>query len=320
MTTRYETDQLKASLIQIVQREHPISVRGVFYRAVSAGLFPSTDRQHYARLDRVLIQLRRRGTLPNELFTDSTRIRRTSSGYDSVGEYVSSIGWGYSRNVWLDQPVHLEIFTEKDAMTSILSNVVSGFNLTFNVLRGFSAEKILYSIGQIWRHTDKPILALYLGDHDPSGLDISLNALNRLRRFAGRKFEWIRLGATKSDLERLQNLTVEVRGSDPRAKAYIAKHGTRSLEVDAIESDEIRTRLRTAVKSRIDQKQWEESEDQERREQEKLRALGRKIREIGIDQLAKSREEIEDEAGFYSRGPLGLWPETGRDENLDPDE
>jgi hypothetical protein len=68
-------------------------------------------------------------------------------------------------------------------------------------------------------------------------------------------------------------LRVEVNEEDRRAAAYVALYGFERLEVDAIPSAEIQSRLRSAIKERIDQDAWAESEQKEAKEREQLQNL-----------------------------------------------
>jgi hypothetical protein len=203
----------KWDLIEIVKREHPITVRGAFYRAVSAGLFDNTDKNNYQRCVNYLKELREDGKLEDEMFVDSTRIRhrrgmseRESSLKDYVESSLDLIVWAYYRNRWNDQPLHLEVFSEKDAMSTILEGVLQKHSVSFNVIRGNSSRKFLVDIAKEWKRIEKPIVCFYIGDHDPSGINIEENTFERLKDLSGIDFTHSRLAATWEDFERVSKL------------------------------------------------------------------------------------------------------------------
>lgn len=62
-------------LAQILIDNHPCTVRAAFYRAVSAGLYPNTDKAYYRQASNIVLKLRRGGLIPYSWVPDSTRFR-----------------------------------------------------------------------------------------------------------------------------------------------------------------------------------------------------------------------------------------------------
>ena len=182
----------------------------------------------------------------------------------------------YQRDLWTNQPIHLEVFSEKDAMTTVLKPVIQKYRITYNMLRGYSSRPIIYRIGQEWPKLGKPIHVLYVGDHDPSGKDMEDNLRFRIKfelRDHRPEIVWKRLAATQRDMERNPNLLLPVKVSDTRASKYIDKHGEHGMEVDAIDNREIVSRLETAIRKRIDNQLWSEALRQEEKDKAKLRSI-----------------------------------------------
>ena len=94
-------------LREIVEREHPITVRGAFSRAVSAGLYPGTDDEYYKKCAKELQELRGAYVrpLPYDWIIDSSRSRDDSTGFDGLESYLDTVSEAYRRNYWLDQPI-----------------------------------------------------------------------------------------------------------------------------------------------------------------------------------------------------------------------
>jgi hypothetical protein len=289
---KWEIREIKNQLIDIVEREHPITVRGAFYRAVSAGLFSNTDRNNYQRCVIYLKQLREVEQLDDDMFIDTTRIRHERAGFAHSDEYISLLGRDYGRDAWLEQPIHLELFSEKDALSSILDPVVRRYNLPFNIIRGNSSRKFLHDIGEKRQRIEKPIVALYAGDHDPSGINIARNTFQRLRIFARdrkkERFTWSKLAVTSGDFQRLQHLTISIKPTDKLAQRYVDEFNTtRALEVDAIPSQEIRDRLEKSILKRLDKAKWDHTLKEETEERDKLLALNRHIRGWGLEKAVE---------------------------------
>jgi hypothetical protein len=271
---------LRQHLFAIVEREHPITVRGCFYRAVSAGLFPGTQDKHYKKCAALLKEMRKGGLhpLPYQWIVDTSRVRHPSEGFDGVKDCLDSAVESYARNHWDKQPITVEVMTEKDAMSTILAPIIRKYNVPFTVFRGNPSDTLTYNIGELIDQT-KPTHVLYLGDFDPSGLNISRVAKAKIQRFAGRSVEWSRVAITRPQFERMQGqFGIMVKPGDKLAKAYVAQYGNQCVEVDAIESDEVRAMLERAIVKRIDQEAWNASEAIEKGEQAQLERLIKKIR------------------------------------------
>jgi hypothetical protein len=275
-----------------VRREHPITVRGVFYRAVSSGLFDNTDKNNYQRCVNYLTGLREDGKLEDEMFADSTRIRHRrglggewTSLKDYVDSSLDSIVSRYYRNQWNDQPLHLEVFSEKDAMSTILDGVLSKHYVSFNVTRGNSSRKFLVDIAKEWKAIEKPIVCFYIGDHDPSGINIEENTFERLRELSGIDFAHSRLAATWEDFQRFQNLSIDVKETDNSTPRYLEKFQTdRALEVDAIPSDEIKATLDKAISEKIDWTLWAKTKEREEKDRTRLETWKSSLKFDPIDE------------------------------------
>jgi hypothetical protein len=247
-------------LVQILSKEQPITVRGAFYRAVSAGFFPDTSDTHYRTCGNIVLKLRRLGIPPYSWISDSTRRRIKPSSWTGLADYAETVRDAYRKDLWAGQPHYVEVFVEKDAMAGVLEPVTDGFDVTLNVIRGCCSETFVYRVAEIWRQIEKPIYAFYLGDHDPSGLRIEADLLNRIRGFGANPAAWERLAITPDDFQNSNLLGFPVK-KNPKVKGawepYLAVFGDRCVEVDAIPANEIRHRVGRAILSHIDQHEWD---------------------------------------------------------------
>jgi ELWxxDGT repeat protein len=70
MTSPPPNDNL--AILEVAEAENPVTVRGLFYRVMSLGLVPKTERGYYV-VQRQTLKLRRAGVLPYGWITDGTR-------------------------------------------------------------------------------------------------------------------------------------------------------------------------------------------------------------------------------------------------------
>ena len=171
-------------------------------------------------------------------------------------------------------------------MSTTLQPVIQRWNVPFTVFRGNPSDTICYNVGKLLRgpidkedpeepgSLDKPVVILNLGDHDPSGLNISRVARRKIEKFARRSIEWRRVALNSTQFDRMQDqFGIPVKGTDKLAPEYIAGYGNRCVEVDAMPSDEVRDLLDKAIIKRIDMEKWKQTEAIEKREQEQLERL-----------------------------------------------
>jgi hypothetical protein len=260
-------------LHQIVEREHPITIRGVFYRAVSKGMYLTTDDRFYRQCDRDLGTMRLGKMFDYEWIVDGTRSWRESTGHDSLKEYLDVMATSYQRNYWLDQPVVVAVLTEKDAMTTILQPVIEKYNVPWTVFRGHPSDTLTYQIGKALVGESRPIHCLYLGDHDPSGLNISEVAKAKIEEHSGLEMNWKRVAVDHDQFRTLVGqFGVPINKDDPKAYDYIRKYGYQRVEVDAIPTGQVRQMLTEAIVKLIDQDAWNKSVDLEQQERSQCEA------------------------------------------------
>jgi hypothetical protein len=246
-------------LAQIVEALGPITVRGAFYRAVSAGVFPGTDHNHYGAAQRIILKLRRCDCVSYGKIVDSTRRRFRPSSWDGISDFMETVASAYRLDFWTRQETHVEVFVEKDAMSGVLEPITKALNVSLNVTRGFCSETMVMDIAQCWNEITKPIQVYYLGDHDPAGLDIERDLRKKLCAMCKRTFNWNRLAVTTQDFFDIDVVGFPVKKNAARIKwePYVKQFGDRCVEVDAINPGDIRNRLKAAIESHIDMAEWE---------------------------------------------------------------
>ena len=155
----------------------------------------------------------------------------------------------YRRALWDNQDVHLEIWSEKDAIRSVVHPVTDEFDVALMVARGFASESFLWETAQAIIADRKPAAIYQLGDHDPSGVSAWEHTRRRLAEFAPNiEFEFQRLAITPEQIAEHELPTRPTKQSDSRAKTFAGD----SVEVDAMPSPVLRQLVREAIERWID--------------------------------------------------------------------
>ena len=160
-------------------------------------------------------------------------------------------------------------------MSGVLAPVTRKFDIHLNVIRGQCSESFVWNIAEEWQEIEKPIKVLYFGDHDPSGLGIEASLKSRMAGFLPSyiKPQWERLAVDYDDFLNEELLGLEVKSGDKQGKAYIKENGNRCVEVDAISSNEIRSRLKDKILEFVDHNRWEALQNVERLEKETMATI-----------------------------------------------
>jgi hypothetical protein len=247
--TKTQLAELDAAIYEVCKAERPLTIRGCFYRVMSKGLVEKTEKG-YGRVQRRALDMRRRGDLPYHWIADGTRYRVKPKSYSSVDRALADLSSSYRRSLWDDQGVHVEVWVEKDAITSVINPVTWEWDVPIFVARGFASETFLYSTAQDIIADDKPAVIYQLGDHDPSGLAAWEHTRAKLEEFAPEiDMEFHRLAVTLDQIEEYELPTRPTKKSDTRAAKFVGE----SVEVDAMPSTALRTIVRDAIESWIDQ-------------------------------------------------------------------
>jgi len=274
----FDRRTLKAAvaLLDIACAEQPITLRGLFYRAVSAGLYPDTSQRHYEQCGQIVLKLRRTGLLPYQWIVDSTRRRLKPSSWSGLDDYAETVANAYRRDLWARQKDYIEFFIEKDAMAAVIEPVTAEYDVHLNVIRGSVSETFAWNVAAEWNSIQKPIFAYYLGDHDPSGLQIEENLEYKLRNFGGyADIEWNRIAITDDQFDRSDLLGFPVKPTIQRSvrDEYIIQYGDRCVEIDALPASEVRELVEETIESHINAGEWAKLQETERLERESIRSL-----------------------------------------------
>lgn len=243
--------ELDAAIITAVSTETPVTVRGVYYRVVSAGAVEKTEKG-YSAVQRRLLHLRRVGLVPYAAITDGTRLRLKPDSWDGVEQMLSDVASSYRRALWNDQAVEVIVISEKDAISGVVYPVTAEYDVELCITRGYSSETFTHSVAQTVRHNTsvgKTTFVYQLGDHDPSGVDAWRSFAERVRGFApAAAAEFERIAVTPEQIIQLSLPTRPTKGSDTRSSGF----GGQSVEVDAIPAGTLRQIVRNAIEQHID--------------------------------------------------------------------
>jgi hypothetical protein len=258
-------------ICRVCAEDHPLSVRGVFYRVMSAGAVEKSEKA-YAAVQREVLKLRRSGILPYEWIADGTRWQVKQPSWDTAQDALDDAVSSYRRALWHNQNAYVEVWSEKDAIASIVSPTTDKWDVPLMIARGFASESFLWSTATTIRNQavdGREIVIYQLGDHDPSGLAAWQHVQTRLVDFADIDIYFERLAVTETQIAEYDLPTRPTKITDSRSKNFVGD----SVEVDAIPTSILRGIVEDAITAWIDPEQLSITQMVEAQELEGLRAM-----------------------------------------------
>lgn len=253
-----------------------VTLRQLYYQLVARGIIPNLDKE-YHKLSGILTDARYCGLADWDAIEDRIRIPHRHPEFDSVLELVEVAQNSYRLDRWKDQEYYIELFTEKDAISSVLKPIADEWHIYLNVNRGYSSATAMYDASQRFieynkigdLNPKKECILLYLGDHDPSGLDMVRDIEDRLIEF-GCEIKVIPIALTMDQVKQYNPPPNPAKITDSRAKNYIAKYGRVSWEVDALPPDVMIDLVNSKIKEHVDEEKMELVKKQEKEDMKQL--------------------------------------------------
>lgn len=294
----------RAILQEFEQQNPPVTVRQMFYLCSVAG-HVSKDEAGYRKVAYALLAMRRAGAIPYGWIADNTRWMRKGESFGDLSAALNSMHKYYRRDLWASQRDRVEIWLEKDALSSSVFEVTDEYDVPLYVTRGYSSETFLFSAAEAMQAENKPTYIYHFGDYDPSGKDAARHIAETLARF-GAEFTFTEAAVTAEQVHSLRLPTRPTKRQDTRARAWQGG----SVELDAIPPAELRRMVRTCIEQHIDAKALafsRELEAQERATIEDLSILGLvqktdiTVLDLGIVQRLQKQAPAQYQALLHGR-------------------
>ena len=255
----------------ILERIHPATVRGVCYQLFVLKLIPDMSEKSTKDVSNKLTAAREKGMIPWPHIVDETRNEERISAWDGLGDFGDTVTRRYRKDFWSHQPAWIKVFSEKSTIGGVLRPILNEFAVSFQVMHGYGSTTKMYDIAQESLDPDKPTLEiLYVGDYDPSGMHMSeVDLPERLERYGG-VADISRIALMRDDCDGLEPFSIEEKKKDSRLPWFQERYGDLCWELDAMDPNDLRARVREEIVSRIDMAAWLHCKKTEDAEKESL--------------------------------------------------
>lgn len=278
--TKSAMSELRDSLYEIVRRHQPMTVRQVFYQAVTRGLIKKSEAEYKQTVVRLLTEMRKSGELPWYWIADNSRWMRKPRTHSSLEVMLEESAKFYRRSLWEDQDAYVEVWLEKDALSGVLYDVTSQWDVPLMVTRGYPSFSFLAGAAEVIEDeaaAGKDVYLYYFGDYDPSGMDISRHVEEELGRLAAAEIAFERVAVNPEQIIGLGLQTRPTKKTDSRAKHFSGE----SVEVDAIEPSRLRNMAEECITRHLDEELYRKTLLIEEAERETLRTVAKQYSPAG---------------------------------------
>lgn len=253
---------------EYMRQGYVLTVRQLYYQLVARDIVENTERS-YKRITSLVNDARLAGLIDWDSIEDRTRSFIRKSRWDSGKSILESCAKQFHMDMWLNQENRVFVIVEKEALAGVLERVCNEYDVPLlaargypsgTVLREFVENDVIPEIAAGGQH----IIVLHLGDHDPSGIDMTRDLEERIQLFAedqAHNIELNRIALTMEQIHEQNPPPNPAKTTDARFKDYRRKFGNESWELDALKPAYLNNLVGAHIQTWIDGRAWKEAKD-----------------------------------------------------------
>lgn len=253
---------------ELIEEFYPRTLRSYYYQLVVRGLFPNVQTS-YDNLSQLLVRSRRNGTIPYDVFSDSSRPRYITYFDTDLQDYVDTFR-DYKSDWWKNQDRRIVLWLEKDALMNVVEPIAQRYHVDLYCGKGDTSLTVTYEAAKRINDIGQDTTILYLGDFDPKGMEMEGSLYNTLQEDHDCSFEHDRIAVAYDQAKEIEALGLSNVVKDAKAKgnsaaqlrgakiynnlaaAHRAKYGNLSVELDAYTPMQLQALVEAAIVARCD--------------------------------------------------------------------
>jgi len=290
---------------------YTLTVRQLYYRFIAGDLFPDSwidvlynarhglppdtknTTKNYKRLGDIISDARLAGLIDWDAIEDRTRELRSASHWSSPGDIVRSCAEQFRYDLWRNQDYYCEVWIEKDALIGVIEGVCSELDVPYFSCRGYTSQSSMWGAAQRLIRKERRgqrTVIFHLGDHDPSGLDMTRDIADRLAMFQS-IVSIHRIALTVDQIDQYAPPPNPAKTTDARYEKYREQHGDDSWELDALEPKVLNALIRDEVGRVCDSERWDVQINRQAVARDELRQVSASWKKV----VRSLQDEDEDE-------------------------
>lgn len=264
-------DQANAICQEYEAQGIDLTLRQLYYQFVARGFIPNAQRE-YDRLGKICTEARMAGAMDWDHLTDLTRGLKGLAHWSNPTAIMRAVGSQYRTDRWRDQETRVEVWIEKDAAVGVIRGVCAEEDVDYFSCRGYTSMSEMWNASQriLGYLSTQDVLVLHIGDHDPSGLDMTRDIRERLELFINtdrqdgfhedardHELKVRRIALNYDQVQQYNPPLNPAKTTDARFLRYVQETGlNESWELDALEPTVLQDLIRSHIRPARDDDQW----------------------------------------------------------------
>ena len=265
---------------EIIRETAPITIRGVAYRLFVLGRIDSMAKSNVQAVGRTLGWAREENLVDWDSIVDESRQVERQPHWKDLESYGEAVAQSYRRDFWSHQSHRLLLISEKSTVAGILRPVLDAYGVSFFTAHGFNSKTKMHDFAEDVLRDPRRTVFLYVGDFDPSGMFMSkVDMPKRLAKYgcASDTYTLTRIALTDGDVNshsrNLPSFQAEEKKTDPRHSWYVSNYGKRCWEVDAMDPNDLRDRIKSEIERYVEPGDWQQHKNIEQAQRETTRRV-----------------------------------------------
>lgn len=259
---------------------YELTLRQAYYQLVARGYIENNERS-YKNIGSLINDGRLAGLIDWNSITDRTRNLRNRAHWDQPQDVIYSAKYSYLLDKWEGQPNYVEVWVEKDALIDIVGQACRPLDTPHFSCRGYNSQSEMWSAAQrfIRQKNREACYIIHLGDHDPSGIDMTRDIQERLEMF-GADVYVKRVALTMNQVTTYNPPPNPAKITDSRCGKYIDQYGEESWELDALEPQMLTKLITNEVTALRDDAIYQAICDREEAEKRELQTVADEYQKV----------------------------------------
>jgi len=257
-----------------------LTLRQLYYQLVSRDVIPNKQAS-YNNLGNLVNDARLAGLIDWDAIEDRTRALRTIAHWETPEDILYSCEQAFRLDKWKDQTYRCEVWVEKEALAGVIARAANSLDVPYFSCRGYTSQSEMWGAAmrfvEYFENGQQPYI-IHLGDHDPSGIDMSRDIEERINMFMQRHIPnsdvtFKRIALNMDQVREYEPPPNPAKSTDTRFQAYADAFGDESWELDALEPTVLDTMIKEAIEEVIEQDKFDALFEEENQHRAQLKTV-----------------------------------------------
>lgn len=242
------------------EQGYSLTLRQLYYQLVARDYIPNSV-DSYNKLGQIISRARDGGLIDWTAIEDRARNVQGNHYWERGEDFIQDMAHSYRLDLWQGQNTRCFVLVEKEALVQVISRAARKWDVHYLACKGYLSSSIAWEIGhdRMLQSEYDTFKIIHLGDHDPSGIDMTRDIIERVQLYSSPydgkrrpKIEIERIALNMDQVEEYAPPANPAKQTDSRFFQYQELHGDSSWELDALEPSVIEELIENSIVAAID--------------------------------------------------------------------